>query len=166
MAPKKAWMVMAVMALWLVDGGGVLGQKEFGHEMYSCDDPAKIHGLRIERTLDYVLCKVSHEKFCEDCRCEFEAYYQTAQVCFDEDIDYQFRVFENAKQWKENYLEMCIDDGAKLEETGIPSVLDGLPRYSLDPNDDNYCNSGQMTKPNTSALVLFWILAVSLLLLS
>ena len=55
------------------------GQNAKTHKSFLCDDPGHLEGIRIARTMDFVLCKLRHgDNYCQVCRCEWLRYWDAA----------------------------------------------------------------------------------------
>jgi hypothetical protein len=120
-----------------------------GHRMFSCDDPGKLDGLRVARTLDFALCRERHgvEEYCHVCQCEWVRYWQAASACFTGDVDYYARVLRDRARFEVDHSVHCL--GTSEE------AIEPLPAFSLDPSSELHCSdAARRGAPVTLALLL------------
>jgi hypothetical protein len=120
-----------------------------GHHIFSCDDPGKLDGLRIARTLDFALCRERHgvADYCRVCQCEWVRYWQAATACFTSDVDYYARLLRDRERFEADYSVHCL--GTSDE------AIEPLPVFSLDPSSELHCNDAARWRvPITWAVLL------------
>ncbi len=120
--------------------------RDYQHPMYLCNDAGLLQGgLRIQRTLDFALCRNRQgEAACAACKCEWLRYWESASACFELDAEYKIRLEENRDKWLRDYSEFCLDQEIQPEEE---PPLDGV-QFSLDPTAVNYCNGASAKSAN------------------
>ena len=126
------WLFVIVLCL----GTNVRCQTIRHHKTYLCDDAGKLDGIRLKRTLDFVLCRdrYGEKNYCRQCRCEWVNYVDAVQACSEEDQDLQNRLELSRNRWEADYAEFCLDG----EENPTREQL----TFSLDSRDANWCNDG------------------------